>query len=166
MAFVLCSIQANADPQETARSGNQRARQVGVIGRDRTFILKAAEGGTTAVALGGAAARNAQNAAVKKLGKRMVTDYSKTNSELVILAAKKGVALKEGKIVANWKSDWDYMDMLRGSLRGVLAEFQGEIRLGGDPDVKKWAAETAKMIQRHLELYNQTAAHFYTERVI
>jgi putative membrane protein len=37
-----------------------------------------------------------------------------------------------------------------------LAEFQEEAKSGSDPDVKKFADDTAKMVQEHLDLAKQT----------
>jgi predicted outer membrane protein len=39
-----------------------------------------------------------------------------------------------------------------------LAEFQEEAKSGTDPDVKKFAEDTSKMIQEHLDLAKQTQA--------
>jgi putative membrane protein len=37
-----------------------------------------------------------------------------------------------------------------------LAEFQEEATNGNDPDVKKFAEDTAKVVQEHLDLAKQT----------
>src|SRR3954465_1971092 len=83
---------------------------------DRTFMQKAAEGGMKEVEMGRMGEQQAKSADVKSFGKRMVTDHSKANSELMALAQKKGVKLsnKAPKMAkmngANW--DKEYMDAM------------------------------------------------------
>jgi Domain of unknown function (DUF4142) len=48
------------------------------------------------------------------------------------------------------------MDMMVKDYEKDLAEFQGEATNGSDPDVKKFAEDTAKMVQEHLDLAKQT----------
>jgi putative membrane protein len=50
--------------------------------KDKTFMKKAAKGGMMEVAMGKLAEQNGQSDDVKSFGKRMVTDYSKTNDEV------------------------------------------------------------------------------------
>lgn len=107
---------------------------------------------------GKVAAQNGQNADVKKFGNRMVTDHSKANNELMALASKKGVKLKTEKVKGKWTSDKDYMDMMVKDHEKDWAEFQNEAKSGSDPDLKKWAADTSKMIQDHLKMAKQTQA--------
>ena len=40
--------------------------------------------------------------------------------------------------------------------RKDLAEFKGEASGGSDPDLKKFADDTAKMVQGHLDLAKET----------
>jgi predicted outer membrane protein len=48
------------------------------------------------------------------------------------------------------------MAMMVKDHQGDWAEFQAEAKNGTDPDVKKFAADGSKMIQKHLELAKQT----------
>lgn len=123
---------------------------------DKTFMMNAAKGGMMEVEWGKWAAQNGQNADVKKFGNKMVTDHSRANNELMALAAKKGVKLKSEKVTGKWTSDKAYMDMMVQDHQKDLAEFQGEAKNGTDPDVKKWAGDTSKMIQQHLKMAQQT----------
>jgi Predicted outer membrane protein len=52
--------------------------------KDKTFMKKAAKGGTMEVAMGNLAEQNGQSEDVKSFGKRMVTDHSKANDELKV----------------------------------------------------------------------------------
>ena len=124
--------------------------------KDRTFIHKAAKGGMMEVAMGNLAAQNGQSDDVKSFGKRMVTDHSKANEELKSIAAKKGVKLPSKEPSGKWSSDKAYMDMMVKDHEKDLAEFQDEANNGSDPDVKKFAEDTAKVVQEHLDLAKQT----------
>ena len=104
------------------------------------------------VEFGRVASDKAQNADVKKFGSRMVADHSKANDELKSIAAKKGVGLPNERANTSWKSDKKYMDMMVKDHEKDLAEFQQEAQKGSDPDVKKFADKTSKVIQKHLAM--------------
>ena len=124
--------------------------------KDKTFMKKAAKGGMMEVAMGNLAEQNGQSEDVKSFGKRMVTDHSKANDELKSIASKKGVQLPSKEPAAKWSSDKAYMDAMVKDHEKDLAEFQEEAKTGSDPDVKKFAEDTAKMIQEHLDLAKET----------
>jgi len=86
----------------------------------------------------------------------MVTDHSKANDQLKSIAAQKGVKLPSKKPSEKWSSDKGYMDMMVKDHEKDLAEFQEEANTGTDPDLKKFAEETAKVIQEHLDLAKRT----------
>ena len=124
--------------------------------KDKTFMKKAAKGGMMEVAMGQVAEQNAQSDDVKSFGKRMVTDHSKANDELKSIASKKGVELPSKEHSAKWTSDKAYMDMMVADHEKDLAEFKEEASTGSDPDLKKFADDTAKMVQEHLDLAKET----------
>ena len=108
------------------------------------------------VAMGRQAEQNGKSDDVKSFGKRMVTDHSKANDELKSIAEKKGVKLPSKEPNEKWSSDKAYMDMMVKDHEKDLAEFQDEAKNGSDPDVKKFAEDTAKVVQEHLDLAKQT----------
>jgi putative membrane protein len=124
--------------------------------KDKTFMHKAAKGGMMEVAMGRQAEQNGKSDDVKSFGKRMVTDHSKANDELKSIAAKKGVKLSSKEPSEKWSSDKAYMDMMVKDHEKDLAEFQDEAKNGSDPDVKKFAEDTAKVVQEHLDLARET----------
>jgi putative membrane protein len=124
--------------------------------KDKTFMKKAAKGGMMEVTMGKVAEQNGQSDDVKSFGKRMVTDHSKANDELKSLASKKGFQLPSKEHTGKWISDRAYMDMMVKDHEKDLAEFQEEANSGGDPDLKKFADDTAKMVQEHLGLAKET----------
>src|SRR5215472_15010942 len=123
--------------------------------KDKTFMKKAAKGGTMEVTMGEVAEEKAQSDDVKSFGKRMVTDHSKANDELKSIASKKGVQLPSKEHSAKWTSDKTYMDTMVKDHEKDLAEFKEEASSGSDPDVKKFADDTAKVIQEHLDLVKE-----------
>ena len=119
-------------------------------------MKKAARGGMMEVAMGRQAEQNGKSDDVKSFGKRMVTDHSKANDELKSIAAKKGVKLSSKEPSEKWSSDKAYMDMMVKDHEKDLAEFQEEAKEGSDPDVKKFAEDTAKVVQEHFDLAKET----------
>jgi putative membrane protein len=124
--------------------------------KDRKFMHKAAKGGMMEVAMGKMAEQNAQSEDVKSFGKRMVTDHGKANDELKSIAAQKNVRLSTKEPSGKWSSDKEYIDMMVKDHEKDLAEFKEEASSGTDADVKKFADDTAKMIQEHLDLAKET----------
>jgi len=124
--------------------------------KDKTFMKKAAKGGMMEVTMGQVAEQKAQSEDVKSFGKRMVTDHGKANDELKAIASKKGVQLPSKEHTAKWTSDKAYMDMMVKDHEMDLAEFKEEASGGSDPDLKKFADDTAKMVQEHLDLAKET----------
>ena len=147
-SFSLAGV-ALAQESSAAKSSSLSAK-------DKTFMKKAAKGGTMEVAMGKMATQSAQSDDVKSFGKRMIIDHSKANDELKSIAAKKGVKLPSKEPSEKWSSDKAYMDMMVKDHEKDLAEFQEEASTGTDPDVKKFAEDTAKVVQEHLDLAKQT----------
>ena len=132
------------------------AKTSSVTVKDKTFMKKAARGGMMEVAMGTMAEQNAQSEDVKSFGKRMVTDHGKANDELKSIAAQKSVKLPTKEPGGKWSSDKAYMDAMVKDHEKDLAEFQEEAKTGSDSDVKKFAEDTAKMVQEHLDLAKET----------
>jgi putative membrane protein len=120
--------------------------------KDKTFIKKAAKGGMMEVAMGQVAEQKGQSEDVKSFGKRMITDHGKANDELKSIASNKGVQLSSKAPSGKWTSDKAYIDMMVKDHEKDLAEFKEEASNGSDPDVKKFADDTAKVVQEHLHL--------------
>jgi putative membrane protein len=124
--------------------------------KDKTFMKKAAKGGMMEVVMGQVAEQKGQSEDVKSFGKRMVTDHSRANDELKSIASKKGFQLPSKEHSVKWISDKAYMDMMVEDHEKDLAEFKEEASSGSDPDVKKFADDTARMVQEHLDLAKET----------
>jgi putative membrane protein len=145
-------------PAATAKSATTKAETGAgsLSAKDKTFMKNAAKGGMMEVAMGKMAEQNGQSQDVKAFGKRMVADHSKANNELMALAEKRGVKLPTEKPAEKWTSDKGYIDAMVKDHEKDLAEFQDEASKGNDPDLKKFAERTAKMVQKHLDLAKET----------
>ena len=133
-----------------------RSKSSSLSVKDKTFMKKAAKGGMMEVAMGNLAEQNGQSDDVKSFGKRMVTDHSKANDELKSIASRKGVTLPSKEPTLKWSSDKTYINMMVQDHQKDLAEFQEEAKTGSDPELKKFAEDTAKMVQEHLDLAKET----------
>jgi putative membrane protein len=136
--------------------GDSAAKSSSLSVKDKTFMKKAARGGMMEVAMGTIAEQNGQSEDVKSFGKRMVTDHGKANDQLKSIAEQKGVKLPGKEPATKWSSDKAYMDAMVKDHEKDLAEFKEEASAGSDPDVKKFAEDTAKIIQEHLDLAKET----------
>src|SRR5882757_1486563 len=152
----LCILALAVSAMSLARAAGAETTPTGggssLSEKDKTFMKKAAKGGMMEVAMGQVAEQKAQNEDVKLFGKRMVTDHSKANDELKSIASKKGFQLPTKEHSAKWTSDKAYMDMMVEDHEKDLAEFKEEASSGSDSDVKKFADDTAKIVQEHLDL--------------
>ena len=149
---------ANSDAPKKSPAPANGTKGGKLSSADKTFMTNAAKGGMMEVEMGRMAAQNGQSADVKKFGNRMVTDHSKANNELMALAKEEGVSLPGAKSAGKWKSDKDYMDDMVKDHEKDLAEFQNEAKNGTDPDLKKFADKTSKVISKHLQMAKETQA--------
>ncbi|HJT82613.1 MAG TPA: DUF4142 domain-containing protein [Chthoniobacterales bacterium] len=117
---------------------------------DKKFVENAAKGGMMEVAMGRMAAQRAHNNDVKQFGSRMVTDHSKANNELKSIAARKGISLPAEPKPHAFSTDANYMAMMVKDHQKDLAEFQNQAKNGSDPDLKRFADKTSKVISAHL----------------
>ena len=155
-AFALDLFPKKKPSSAASPAAKKETAGAALSAKDKDFMRNAAKGGMMEVAMGKVAEEKAQNNDVKAFGKRMVSDHSKANTELMALAEKRGVKLPSEKPSQHWSSDKDYIDMMVKDHEKDLAEFQGEAGNGSDPDLKKFAERTAKMVQKHLDLAKQT----------
>jgi putative membrane protein len=80
----------------------------------------------------------------------MVRDHTKANNELMGIAQRKGISIPKEEPSVKFKSDRDYMDMMVKDHQKDLAEFQQEAKSGSDPDLKRFADKTSRVIAEHL----------------
>lgn len=137
---------------------------------DRTFMMEAAAGGMAEVELGRLAAMKGHSAAVKAFGQRMVRDHSKANSELMLLAKRKGVTLpsepseeqKAGKEKLSNLSgadfDREYMSMMVDDHNKDVKAFADKAANAADRDLKRFVVKTLPTLKMHQSLANKIKA--------
>ncbi|HEY9875546.1 MAG TPA: DUF4142 domain-containing protein [Candidatus Obscuribacterales bacterium] len=136
---------------------------------DRQFMIQAAQGGIGEVILGNLAAQRAVNNNVKQYGQMMVQDHTQANTELMQLAAQKGVTLptdtdakhkalraRLGQIPGR-RMDRTYIREMIKDHAMTVALFQREARQGRDPDVRAFATRNLPTVQQHLQMARQMA---------
>jgi putative membrane protein len=165
--IVLCSITsaafafaANAATQQASATPDQKggktaANTASVSAADQQFAQEAAKGGMMEVAMGEMAAKKATSADVKNFGSKMVTDHGRANDELKSICAKKNIKLPKNTSSQAWTSDKDYMSTMVSDHKKDLAAFEKEAKNGSDPDLKRFASQTAKIISGHLQMAQQ-----------
>lgn len=129
---------------------------------DSTFVMKAAAGGMMEVDAGNIAQTNAMNDRVKAFGTMMVNDHSKANSELMSLAASRGITLptelpadmkKHDEELAKLKGkafDSHYMNMMLTDHKKDIAEFEKAAK-SSDADIQAFATRTLPTLKVHLD---------------
>jgi putative membrane protein len=156
-------MQNSSQGSGTMSSGSMSKGSSQLSSSDRTFIMKAAQGGMAEVELGQLASQNGSSDEVKKFGQRMVDDHTKANDQLKQLAQSKGVpvptdlsakdkATKDRLSKMNGAEfDRAYMkDMVQDHTKDV-AEFRKESTSAKDPDVKSFASQTLPTLEDHLK---------------
>jgi putative membrane protein len=135
-----------------------------VSAADKTFVMKAAQGGMTEVELGQLAADQATDPAVKDFGSKMVTDHGAANAELKTIAASKSITLsdkldaKHQAMVDKMKSlsgpafDKAYVPAMVAAHKKDDALFSKEASSGEDADIKAFAAKTDQTVKMHLTM--------------
>ena len=132
--------------------------------QDRSFVMKAAEGGQMEVQMAQTAVSKATNPEVKQFAQRLLDDHSKANEELKALATAKSVTIstetspKTQKMITEMEKysseqfDREYMkDMVKDHQKDI-ALFEREARTGRDAEVKSWAEKTLPTLREHLKM--------------
>lgn len=146
--------------------GSPSARD-GLTEADRTFIMKASQGGMTEVALGKVAQSKASAANVKEFGGHMVADHSAANAKLLAVAKEKGVSVPDSldakhqamvdsmSKLSGQSFDKAYVDNMVKAHERDTAAFQKEANSTRDPDLKAFANDTLQTVKSHLAMIKQ-----------
>ena len=131
---------------------------------DRNFLEKAAQSGMKEVTVSQAALPNLQNAQVRSFAEMMINDHSKGNSEMMALAARKGVSLpdksnKEMKLDDKWSKadddlDEDYMETMVSDHKKAI-DLHEEAARSNDPEIAAHAQKMLPKLRSHLEQAQQ-----------
>jgi len=175
-AAVTISIARAQDPAGNANAANANANanqaragaQGGTAGKaavsDALFAQAAAASGLAEVAISNIGLQRAANNDLKTFSRRMIDDHTKANSELMALAARKGIALPTaldsraqfcGQNLAGLSGeDFDrcYAKAQLVAHMEAVATFEAEAERGQDPEVKAWASRTLPKLREHLAM--------------
>lgn len=128
---------------------------------DRTFFEKASKAAMKEVSVSQATVDRLMNPQAKAFAQMMVSDHSKTNSELMELAAKKGVMLPAKddvapKMMEKWSKktddlDEDYMEEMVNDHQESVQLFEKATK-SEDAEIAAFARKTLPTLQHHLTM--------------
>lgn len=127
---------------------------------DRNFFEKAAKSGIKEVSVSQATLDRLMNPQAKAFAQMMVSDHSKANSELMELAAKKGVVLppkdEAPKLMEKWSKktkdlDEDYIDEMVDDHQEAVKLFEDATK-SEDAEISAFARKTLPTLQHHLTM--------------
>lgn len=157
-----------ADSVKTTESINEAKFEDSQTEPDMQFAVAAAEGNMLEVQLGELAQTNATSPKVKEFGKTMMTDHTLASDELKELAATKKIALpaalgtektnlyNELRDKKGNEFDKAYIDHMIKDHEEDLKLFRDEADKGKDLEIKAWAGGKLPMLERHLQLAQET----------
>lgn len=163
------STQGATSTGGSAQSSQSESKSGGVAQADKSFVMKAAQGGMAEVELGNLAKEKAQSEEVKQFAQRMVDDHGKANEELKSIAQQKGITLptslpaKEQKTkdklsnLSGEQFDRAYMQHMVMDHKKDVAEFKKASNNCKDNDIKQFASNTLPTLQDHLKQAQQIA---------
>jgi putative membrane protein len=164
-AVGLCAAGLFADDRQPATGEHQFT--------DKMFVEKAAIGGMFEVKSSQLAQQMGTDTSVKRFAARMITDHTKANQELMVLAQKKGwqvpTALDQkhlemidqlrkggtGTGPSSDQFDRTYLAMQLKAHEKAVALFQQASRDSQDADLKAWATKTLPTLKDHLQMLRQ-----------
>ena len=149
------SATANTDMGKVEKKG---------MNYDSEFMAKAASGGMLEVEMGKQVAARAVTPDAKKFAEQMVSDHTKSNAELMALAAKKNITLPttlgddHAKILKDVmgkkgvKMDQEYMKEMLKDHEEDVKEFTDASIKASDPEIIAFAAKNVPVLQMHLDM--------------
>ena len=170
LATAQDSSQGASATGGSSQSAKSESRAGGAVAQaDKTFVMKAAQGGMAEVELGNLAKEKAQSDQVKQFAQRMVDDHGKANDELKSIAQQKNITLptslpaKEQQTkdklskLSGEQFDHEYMEHMLMDHKKDVAEFKKASAKCKDSDIKQFASSTLPTLQEHLKQAQQLA---------
>ncbi|WP_300598433.1 DUF4142 domain-containing protein [Niabella sp.] len=168
---LSCNSQQSKDTTSRADSTNEAmidsSHAAGtpppVAEKDAKFAVDAANGGMAEVQLGEMAQNQGADPKVKEFGKMMVTDHSKANDELKMIAAGKNITLPAApgddmQKVANDLSSKSGADFDKAYVKQMVDDHEKTVKLFEDAqkevqdsDLRAFAVKTLPVLRTHLE---------------
>ena len=142
--------------------GLSHAQAADPSSKDKTFVMKAAQGGMAEVAAGKDAQDKATSQDVKDFGAMMVKDHTSNDDELMSIAKMKNIELPSdtdemhksmmAKMDAKSGADFDkayIKDQITG--HKMMLKLMKSEESSKDPELKDFATKTASVVQMHLD---------------
>jgi len=154
----------SAEGKEIAQEKNDESLRDSTGEKDADLAVAMADRGMLEVTLAEVAIRNGSSTAVKKFAEVMLTDHSKTNTELKELADKKNIALpvslseeslkKVMELSSKTSGDFDkaYADEMVRNHKKTVDSFRRVAERGNDSDLKNWAEAKLTTVEHHLTM--------------
>jgi putative membrane protein len=154
--------ESKPDVNEAANDTNDKRFDNPTQG-DAKFVTDVADINYAEIKLGELAQTKGVSAEVKELGKMMVKDHTKANSELMALAQKKTFSFPEGPsndVISDYNSmndlkglDFDkkYSDKMVSGHKDAIDKFEKAATDCQDAELKTWAAEMLPALHMHLD---------------
>ena len=132
--------------------------------QDRRFMMTAAQGNMAEVRMGQMAVKRGASQEVRAFGQHMVTDHTRTGTELTQLARQERVTLPRTLDPAHRAAaqqlarrsgeafDRAFARQMVQDHRTMVNLFRTESRTGRDPQVCAWATKTLPALQEHLRM--------------
>lgn len=145
--------------ETTASTATTSSGKLGFM--DRRFVNKAADSGTSEVALAQLASERATNAEVKSFAQQLVQDHTQVNSELTALATQKSVKLdkEDGKDrfykrLSNKSGadfDQEFVEHMIDEHESAIKLFEKASTDAKDSDLRSFAAKHLEHLRHHLQ---------------
>jgi putative membrane protein len=163
-SFLLysCNPKDSGDSKDLAEEQNEEKFDDKKTENDADFVVDAADGGMLEVRLAELAMKTSTSNEVKNYAKMILTDHSKTNTELKTIAEKKNITLPIDISEDNQKTyddlanktgeDFDkaYCKVMVDDHKEDIKEFKKQAEDGSDPELKSWASEKVATLEHHL----------------
>jgi len=168
MTATLCSSLSAADnealPNSPTRTLERRADDTSALSHsDRTFLEKAAKSGRKEVEISEAVVSRLADPQIKAVAQSMVSDHAAVNTELMALAARKGVSLQPEKDSLKAGEKWakktkdlddDYLKEMKDDHEEAVKLFEKALK-SDDADIAAFARKTLPALQHHLMTVKQ-----------
>jgi putative membrane protein len=138
--------------------------------QDKTFLMKASQGGMAEIQLGQLASEKGHSAKVKAFGQKMVTDHTALNNSLKPFADKDGVPPPSG-LSADDQAEMDKLNGLSGAdfdkeyVAYMMKDhkhdqmaFKEEVSSTQDPKLKMAVEHGLKVVDQHLAMIDRIGA--------
>jgi len=169
-ALAVPAVAHADDPPATNDAAKTTTTTSAVSQADKDFVAEAAQGGLSEVKLGQLAQSKAQSESVKSFANKMITDHTKANDELKVVAQKKGLTVPTDVSSEQQKTyddlaklsgaefDKAYMDTMVKDHDEDVAVFQKQAKSGKDKDIKNFAHKVLPTLENHKKMAHANAS--------